>query len=316
MSKRFSDIKSFYDAIDKYGTEPAYHLSDINRTSIKVYVWQESGGSLTTANALSTGKGLTQFLKPTWEGQDKNINGKVVHYPGVRDLDPRLKHIAHGSAEFSSPEIQALGTVAYVSSLKKQMDYYHAHSNSPAKFSFNTDAMTAPELYLAHKYAAKTAVAILTANEKTPITALLSANIIQSNHTISLKTDNGTLHYKDFTVGDLKQWAEHKMTGRADDFASPFKPTENQIGHLIEGLGATDTRPEADPIDIGALTKKSKPLAKPQTEAMVRAKAQAIAECVPNRNIQPGDSSTELDYASCIALKTKEHLKQNKSHQK
>jgi len=157
----------------------------------------ESGGRANAANPNSSAYGAGQFISSTWLNM-------------VRKYRPDL---ATGKTD---SEILSLRGDAKIS---VEMTAMYTRENA-ATLSSNGIATDPGALYMAHFMGPGGAVKAMKASLDTPISALMSAKEIAANANIRF----GGKSFADFTAGDLRRWAAHKMRGAYDPNASRDLP--------------------------------------------------------------------------------------------
>lgn len=171
----------------------------------------ESGGNMFSRNGKSTAAGLFQPIDDTW-------NRYVRKYPNEIKPDGRYDPIQQ----------------------VKFAVYFTLDNQKSLKKSLNRDA-TGGELYLAHFLGDNGAISIIKESNNrpnTPLKGFLPQSVIDSNSEVFFKMDgNRGLEFKEFTVGDLANWANAKM-GEKPKYATNSEPhyRRNKLG-IPEVLG-------------------------------------------------------------------------------
>jgi hypothetical protein len=140
----------------------------------------ESGGNPNARNPNSSATGLYQFTDPTWATLMQS-NPELGLTPDGRN-DPAQQEVAMRA--FTTGNARALGQAGI--------------------------AVNPTSLYASHFLGAGGATRVLQASPDTPMTALVSPEVIQANPTLA-----------DMTQGDFVQWASAKGRGGHGGYAAP-----------------------------------------------------------------------------------------------
>lgn len=160
----------------------------------------ESGGKADAKNPNSSAAGALQFTEKTWLSV-------------IEDRRPDLKQGR------SRSEILNLRNDP---DLSREMGGYLAQENVAAMQAKGID-VDAGAVYLAHFAGEPTASRVMVAGEDQPIASILSAEQMTANASIRWA---GKL-FADFTVGDMRRWADAKMSGLPDP-ARAFKSSSRR----------------------------------------------------------------------------------------
>ncbi len=173
----------------------------------------ESGGNTNARSSTSTATGLFQFINGTWQTM-------VRRHPNELTINGR-----------GDPRQQSIAAI------------YYAQENAAA-LRANDHEVTPGNLYLSHFLGSSGANTILSADSSAPISRYVGAAGMSSNASIVLRYTgaDGRQHAKrfaDFTVGDLRAWADKKMGGRIN-YALLDRDVQNDTG-LSTGEETEDT---------------------------------------------------------------------------
>lgn len=152
----------------------------------------ESGGNPNATNPNSTATGAGQFIESTW------LDMLRRHRPDL--VDGR-----------SRQELLALRTDPVLS---RQMTEAYAADNGAILKNAGLP-VTPGTLYLAHFAGPKGAVKVLSADPSTPAGAILGQGAVDANRAMALGR---------MTAGDLRAWAERRVSGTRAPAARPVMP--------------------------------------------------------------------------------------------
>lgn len=188
---------------------------------LRAIIGVESGGNARAQNPNSSARGLGQFISSTWLNM-------------IRKYRPDL---AEGR---SANEVLALRDDPTINA---EMTAMYTRENYA--FLQSQGLPTNPgELYLAHFMGPGGAASALRAPLDTPITSIMSQDAIAANAGIRF----GGKRFAEFTAGDLRRWAAHKMRSAYDPNASADMPVfadsgtsrgYTQSGQVSAGDGLT-----------------------------------------------------------------------------
>lgn len=145
----------------------------------------ESGGNPAADNPRSSAYGLFQFIDDTW-----------AQVAGERE------DVGNSDADRRDPRQQAIAGIHYAMQNEQRLER-----------TLGRD-ISAGELYLAHFMGPGGALRALRRSDDTPIQAVMSADAIAANRGVELP--DGT-PISQFTVGDLRRWADMKMGAEVPD---------------------------------------------------------------------------------------------------
>ena len=153
--------------------------SDAVEALVNQIIRVESAGNANAKNPLSTATGLGQFIESTWLRM-------------MRDYRPDL------SNTLSKPELLALRTDP---TLSREMVTNLARENERF-LSARGHAISPGRLYLAHFLGPGGANTVLSSNDGATILAVMGGAVVRANPFL-----------REYTVADLKAWADRKMRG-------------------------------------------------------------------------------------------------------
>ena len=206
--------------------------------TIRAIVGVESGGNPNAANPASSAVGAGQFIASTWLGMMRRYKPDLV-------------------AGMTDNQILGLRTDA---NLSVEMTAMYARENAQAMQAAGIQGIGPGEIYLGHFMGPGGAIRALQSPLDTPISALMSPKEIKANRGIRF---NGK-SFVDFTAGDLRAWAQHKMRSAYDpnaisdlpSFSGPTSRGFTGTGQVRAGDEFTiDVQYEV--VDLASLTRAS-----------------------------------------------------------
>lgn len=215
----------------------AENLSYNEGAVLRSIIGTESGGRANAKNPNSSATGLGQFIGSTWLAMMRKYRPDIV-------------------AGKTNSEILSLRDDA---ALSTEMTAMYTRENA-ATLQSNGIAADPGALYMAHFMGPGGAVKAMKAGLDTPISALMSPKEIAANGGIRF----GGKRFADFTAGDLRRWAAHKMRAAYDPNASrdmPVYGSNTSRGYTGEGQVAVGDSTKIDVeyvvVDINSLTRAS-----------------------------------------------------------
>ncbi|MGI9400559.1 MAG: hypothetical protein ACR2O0_04830 [Rhizobiaceae bacterium] len=154
----------------------------------------ESNGCTNAKNKRSTASGPGQFIEATWLNLIRKHRPDLAHLPRKKLLD--LRHDME---------------------LSREMTARFAEGNAKVLRRYG-QAVTPGTLYLSHFAGSAGAVAILTA-EETADAATIMAGADASGRITRDKIVNANPFLREFTIADLKVWADRKMLRKTSYFS-------------------------------------------------------------------------------------------------
>lgn len=167
------------DPMPYFGTGTEVLASDSIESLIGHIIRVESGGNATARNPRSTATGLGQFIESTWLRMMRSYRPDLV-------------------ASMSSPELLALRLDP---GLSRQMVRHLAQENE-AYLRARGHSISAGRLYLAHFLGPAGADLALRSDPAQSVQAVMGAGVVGANPFL-----------RGWSIGDLQNWAERKMTG-------------------------------------------------------------------------------------------------------
>lgn len=183
---------------------PRIGLSPQTRTALELMLQQESAGRFDARpvrkivgadgseryQRISSAFSGMQIIDDTWNALNEKY-GNQIRVQGVSEAEQRQHPVAQARA----------------SALLARDDLRIMSRRMPER-DLATNPLTAGEQYMAHFLGGSNAAEVLTANPGTPLRNLVSDGVIDNHKRVRF---NGK-PFADFTAGDLRNWAQHKMT--------------------------------------------------------------------------------------------------------
>jgi hypothetical protein len=185
--------------------------SGLNTLEHIMYV--ESSGKQFAANDRSTARGCFQFIEDTWLGTLKTHGAKF----GLGKYEEHIVQATNRKGQkywtIHDPKMreEALN-LRYDVRISCEMGIALTQDNEKALSKALGRAPSSGELYLGHFLGSARAIQVLQhADVNTPISSLLSREVIDANIGVSLKKGSVDKPFAQFTVADIQQWAARKM---------------------------------------------------------------------------------------------------------
>lgn len=204
---------------------------------VRAIVGAESGGNATARNPNSSATGAGQFIASTWLDLIKRNRPDLV--AGLTDNQVLALR--------NDPNISVEMTAIYARENVAKMEAAGVRGIGPG------------EIYLGHFMGPGGAIRALTSPLDTPITALMSPKEIAANSRIRF----GGKTFADFTAGDLRRWAQHKMRDAYDPAALSDLPVYAPTSRGYTGTGQVRAGDEFtidvqyEVVDLSSLTRAS-----------------------------------------------------------
>lgn len=158
----------------------------------------ESGGRANAQNPNSSARGLGQFISSTWLTMIQKYRPDLTTGRSANEI----------LALRDDPNVNAEMTAMYT-------------RENHARLTAEGLPANPGELYMAHFMGPGGAVSALRAAPNTPLSTIMSPAAMTANAGIRF----GGKRFADFTTGDLRRWAAHKMRAAYDPNASSDLPT-------------------------------------------------------------------------------------------
>jgi hypothetical protein len=170
---------------------------------LRAIIGVESGGNARAQNPNSSARGLGQFISSTWLNMIRKYRPDLAEGRSANEV----------LALRDDPNINAEMTAMYTRENHALLQSQGLPTNPG-------------ELYLAHFMGPGGAVSALRAPLNAPISSIMSQDAIAANAGIRF----GGKRFSEFTAGDLRRWAAHKMRSAYDPNASADMPTFTDSG--------------------------------------------------------------------------------------